>query len=140
MAKDKQQKKLLARLDAIREEIGRLGEIRTGSLTEQYNVCGNPKCACRNPENPRRHGPYHQLSFTRYGKSTSEFVKAENVESVRESLENYKTLMRLKDEWIDISILLSRLRRGLDETLPKAGTAGRGKTAYDAGGKKDKGR
>jgi hypothetical protein len=120
MKNETREKRLLSRLDAIRREISQLGEVRVGSLTRQHNVCGNPNCACRDPENPRKHGPYHQLSFTRYGKSTSEFVKAEDVEAVRESLENYKALMRLKDEWIDISIFLSRLRRGLGGTLPKA--------------------
>ena len=120
---ESKQKSLLRRLDAIRSEVSQLGDIRVGTLTTQYNVCGNPNCACKNSENPRKHGPYYQLSFTRHRKSTSEFVKAEDVDAVRESLENYKTLMKLKDEWIDISIFLSRLRRGLDGEIPKAKTS-----------------
>lgn len=121
MKNETKQKKLLNRLSELKNEISQLGEMRVGSLTEQYNVCGNPNCACKDPDNPKKHGPYYQLSFTRYGKSTSEFVKAEDVDNVRKRLENYKTFMKLKDEWLDISILLARLRKGLDGELPNGG-------------------
>jgi hypothetical protein len=54
-------------------EISLLGEMRTDSLTKQYNACGNPTCRCKDGKRPRK--PYYQLSFTRHGKSTSEFVE-----------------------------------------------------------------
>jgi hypothetical protein len=111
-------RRLLKRIEEIKKEINGIGEMRVGSLTTQYNVCGNPNCACKAPENPRKHGPYHQLSYTRYGKSTSEFVKSEDVEATRRRLEDYKLFMELKDEWIDISIQLARLRKGLDVKAP----------------------
>jgi hypothetical protein len=107
----KEQRKLLARLEKIKFEISEIGEMRTGSLTEQYNVCGQQNCKCKDKENPQKHGPYYQLSYTRYKKSTSEFVSKDRVASVRQHLSNYKLFMSLKDEWIDISIQLAKLRR-----------------------------
>lgn len=99
------------RIDEIKNEISQLGEIRTGSLTEQYNVCGNPSCRCKNSDKPQKHGPYYQLSYTRHRKSTSEFVRRDDVDQVRRQLEDYKIFMKLKDEWIDISIQLAKLRK-----------------------------
>ena len=107
----KQEKMLMAKIDAAKAEIAMLGEIRPGGLSEQYNVCGKKGCRCKDTENPRRHGPYHQLSYAWNGRSTSEFVKSADLESVRAQLAGYKRFMELKDEWIGASIELSRLRR-----------------------------
>lgn len=99
------------RIGDIKREIEKLGELRTGSLTEQYNVCGKKGCKCKDPDKPQKHGPYFKLSYMRYRKSTSEFVRKEDVEQLREHLRNYKTFMALKDEWIDRSIQLAKLRK-----------------------------
>ncbi len=107
----KQEKILRARIDAIKGEIAMLGEMRPGTLTEQYNVCGQENCRCKDKKNPQRHGPYYQLSYTRKGRSTSEFVKADAVAGVRGQLADYKRFMELKDEWVGISIALAKLRR-----------------------------
>lgn len=104
-------KELEKHIIKIKKLISCLGEIRTGSLTEQYNVCGNASCKCKDPKNPQKHGPYYQLSYTRYRKSTTQFVRSEDVEAVRQQLADYKTFMKLKDEWIDCSIQLSKLRK-----------------------------
>jgi hypothetical protein len=104
-------KELEKRISKIKKLISDLGEMRTGSLTEQYNVCGNANCKCKDPKDPQKHGPYYQLSYTRYRKSTTQFVRSEDVEAVRQQLADYKIFMKLKDEWIDCSIQLSKLRK-----------------------------
>ena len=109
--KKDESKLLLNRLEEIKFEISQLGEMRTGSLSKQWNVCGNPNCKCKDKENPKKHGPYYQLSYMRYKKSTTEFVRKDRVDAVRQHIKNYKTFMMLKDEWIDISILLAKLNR-----------------------------
>lgn len=106
-------KEIEQRIVGIKNEIANLGEMRNGSLTEQYNVCGNANCKCKDPDNPQKHGPYYQLSYSRYGKSTSQFVRGEDIEVVRQQLLDYKTFMRLKDEWIDCSIQLAKSRKAL---------------------------
>lgn len=104
-------KKLLKKIEKIKQKIALLGEMRTGSLTKQYNVCGNPNCRCKDKKNPEKHGPYYQLSFTRYGKSSSEFVKTEDLMEIKQHIKNYKKFMELKDEWIDLSIQIAKLRK-----------------------------
>jgi hypothetical protein len=97
------------RIERIKSDLLALGELRPGSLSEQYNVCGVAGCQCK-ASPPKKHGPYYQLSFTRKGKSTSRFVRREEVAVVRRQLKNYSKLRALVDEWIDASMELSALR------------------------------
>jgi hypothetical protein len=86
-----------------------LGDLRPGALSKQYNICGNPNCRCK-ADPPVKHGPYYQISFTRHGKSSSQFVRDENLAEVQQQLENYRLLRDLVDEWITLSAQLSSLR------------------------------
>ena len=86
-----------------------LGDLRPGSLSEQYNVCGTAGCQCK-ADPPRKHGPYYQVSFTWQGRSKSQFVRREHVATVRQHLRNYQRLRALVDEWIAAGLELSRLR------------------------------
>jgi Family of unknown function (DUF6788) len=102
--------RLQQRIDEIKAEIAALGPLRPGTLTRQYNVCGTPGCRCK--EDPdQRHGPYHQLSYTWNGKSSSEFVRAPEIARVEEQLRNYVRLRSLVTQWVDAAIKLARLER-----------------------------
>ncbi|HSF10411.1 MAG TPA: DUF6788 family protein [Nitrospirales bacterium] len=61
-------------LQRIQRQLATLGPVLPGSLSEQWNVCGTPGCRCKAPSNPKKHGPYYQLSFTVAGKSSTLFV------------------------------------------------------------------
>jgi hypothetical protein len=98
MGRDSGTGKILGKIERIKKKIVALGEPRPGSLSRQFNVCGNPNCACKDRKNPRRHGPYHQLSYTRGGRSRTEFVKEEELAAVKKQLRDYAALLRLKDE------------------------------------------
>lgn len=103
--------KLQERIDRIKKALSQLGALRPGNLSRQYNVCGNPTCRCKDPNNPRKHGPYYQLSYTRKGKSRTEFVRKERVPVVQKQLKNYETFKRLTEAWIEISLEIARLGR-----------------------------
>lgn len=107
----KEIEKMQQRIEAIKNQLWGLGDMRPGSLSTQYNVCGNPNCRCKRPDNPAKHGPYYQISYTRKGKSKTEFVKSEDVKEVRQQLRNYQYFKKLTDEWIDLSLEIARLRR-----------------------------
>ena len=97
------------RIQKIKQQIGQLGDLRPGALSQQYNVCGSPGCQCK-ASPPIKHGPYYQISFKRHGKSSSQFVREEDLNEVQHQLENYRTLRELVDEWITLSAQLSTLR------------------------------
>jgi len=96
-------------IQKIKKELMELGELRPGSLSQQYNVCGKAFCICKDPENPRRHGPYYQVSYGRKGKSSSTFVRPEDVAAVKKQLANYKKLMQLVNLWIDLGLEQSQI-------------------------------
>ena len=97
------------RIQKVKQQIGELGDLRPGGLSQQYNVCGSPGCQCK-ASPPIKHGPYYQISFTRHGKSSSQFVREEDLKDVQQQLENYRRLRELVDEWITLSAQLSTLR------------------------------
>jgi hypothetical protein len=97
------------RIQSIKHEIAALGDLRPGALSLQYNICGSPSCRCK-ADPPLKHGPYPQISFTWHGKSTTQSVRADEVDEVRQQLQNYHRLRTLVDEWIGLALELSRLR------------------------------
>ena len=101
---------LEAKIQKIKAEIMALGlELQPGLLTQQYNVCGSPGCRCK-ADPPQKHGPYYQLSFTRKGKSRTQFVRRHDVSLVQEQVRNYQRLKKLTDRWVALGMALSRLR------------------------------
>jgi len=61
--------------------------------------------------------PYYQLSFTRKGKSRTQFVRRHELNLVQEQVRNYQRLKKLTDRWVALGMALSRLRlRGERET------------------------
>ena len=100
---------LEAEIAKIKGELAAIRDLHPGTLSEQYNVCGNPRCRCK-ADPPQKHGPYYQISFTRKGRSRSKFVKKHHLAAVRKQLKNYARLRSLVDRWVDLSIELCELR------------------------------
>ena len=97
------------RIAKITTQLAQLGDLRFGSLSEQYNVCGRAGCRCK-ASPPIKHGPYHQLSFTRKGKSSTRFVRRGELTTVKQQMRNYEKLRKLVDQWIKLGTELSNLR------------------------------
>ena len=103
------EKLLLRQIERVKGQLAALGDLRPGSLSTQYNVCGTPGCRCKATP-PEKHGPYYQVSFTRKGKSSSKFVRREDLNTVRRELKNYEVMKTLVDRWIEMATELSNLR------------------------------
>lgn len=101
----------MRRINEIKQELAELGEMRPGSISEQYNVCGKATCVCKDPENPKKHGPYYQLSYTHQGRGRTEFVSKERVDEVRQQLERYRSFRALTKEWVDLSVMIAKQRK-----------------------------
>ena len=110
-----QVKKLEKRIEEIKGKIARIGEMRPGSINQQFTVCGNSSCRCADPRRPRKHGPYYQLSYVHQGKSTTQFIQKELVGAVRLQLANYKNFKALTTEWVDIALALAREKLRVDK-------------------------
>lgn len=105
-----QPEKIEARIARIKRELQDVGPMRPGSLSKQYSVCGKKGCRCVDPEKPRKHGPYYQLSYVHRGKSTSQFIRPTFVAEVKTELANYKRYRKLTDDWVGLALELSKWR------------------------------
>ncbi len=92
----------------------KLGAIMPGGIKEQYSVCGKTGCACIDKINPRRHGPYNQLSFSTKGKSSTMFITPPDLETAREMTIAYKEKRSLTQEIGLATIALCR-QKGIPE-------------------------
>ncbi len=99
------------RIAEIKREISGLGLLHPGSVSVQYNICGTPGCRCKDTRNPRKHGPYYQLSYGWRAKSSSLFLRADQVRPMREKVANYRRLQALIKEWVDLAIEVERRER-----------------------------
>jgi Family of unknown function (DUF6788) len=99
------------RIAQVQKHILGLGPLHPGTISEQYNVCGNPACRCKDPKKPQKHGPYYQLSFTWQGKGSTRFLRPEQVEPMRRKVANYKRLRALMNEWVALEIERERAER-----------------------------
>ena len=95
------------KINQIKDKLFRLGYMLPGSISEQWNVCGTPGCKCKDKNNPIKHGPYYQLSFSVKGKSSSMFVKKQDLREVRRRVQRYQEFkqltMALTQAYIDLT-------------------------------------
>ena len=97
----------------IRKKLAKIGPMLPGSISEQWNVCGTPGCRCKDPKNPLKHGPYYQLSYTVAGRSSSMFVKKEDLAEVRRRIKRYAEFKSLCKELVQADVALCR-KMGLE--------------------------
>jgi hypothetical protein len=100
----------LKRIQQIKAQLADLGEMRPGSLSRQYNVCGKPNCRCKDPQNPQRHGPYYQLSWVHRGKSTTQSIRPPLLPQVRAQIATYNKFRKLTDEWVNLALRLAQAK------------------------------
>ena len=110
----KRETEIERQIEKLKRELSALGDLRPGSLSTQYNGCGSPGCRCKATP-PQKHGPYYQVSFSRKGKSSSKFIRKEDLPAIRKQLKNYEKMKTLMDRWIDLATELSNLRLKKDQ-------------------------
>jgi len=95
-------------IEQLTGKITRLGPMLPGSISEQWNVCGTPGCRCKDAKNPVKHGPYYQLSFTVGGKSSTMFIKKDDLLEARRRLKRYQKFKLLCSDLVHAHVALAR--------------------------------
>ncbi len=105
-ALQQRRQELLARIAA-------LGDLRPGSLVQNYRRCGRPNCFCADKQHPG-HGPYWLLTRTVQGKTRSQSIPTSQVKATQAQIAECQRLRRLVAELIDVSddLCRSRLKKG----------------------------
>jgi len=84
------------KIGAVKQALVDLGRLHPGSVTLQKRSRGNG---------------YHYLSYTFQGKGHTLYVREDDIDQVREEVENFRVFRSLVNEWIALEIEYSRLRR-----------------------------
>ena len=95
-------------IEKIKNKIKNLGPILPGSISEQWNVCGTPGCSCKDPKHPLKHGPYYQLSFSIKGRSSTMFLKKEDIIEARRRIKRYQEFKNMSFELVKACVALAR--------------------------------
>ncbi|NLL83077.1 MAG: hypothetical protein GX230_02390 [Lentisphaerae bacterium] len=109
------------KIAAIRRELAALGPMRPGNLGMQYR------------DRKEKLGGFWQISYTHKMRSRSEYVRPEHLESVKQELANFATFRKLTDQWIELGLELSRLKRQAAKPKAKAGKATKARQKSEAG-------
>jgi len=85
-------------IEGIKQELMALGPMRPGSITRQYRL---PK---------ERQRPFYQISYTHRMRSHSEYVRPDNLATLRKETATFKRFRTLIDRWVGLALLSSQLR------------------------------
>ena len=90
-------------IHGIKREIGELGPMRPGSLSQQARKIKN------------KYGAYWQLSYTHRGKGHTQYIRDAFVAHVKAEISHFQRFRKLIDRLITLSIERSQLRMKMDQ-------------------------
>jgi len=94
------------RIAKLREALGEIELLCSGSLSERMMKCGKPGCRCATDPSAR-HGPYYEWGRMRAGKLVHRYVTAEQAKTLREAIDNHRLVKKLLRAWeIDSELLI----------------------------------
>jgi hypothetical protein len=86
------------RIARIREALGRIDYLCSGTLLERMKMCGRAGCACAT-DPAARHGPYFEWGHMRAGKLIHRQVPTQQAHALRQAIANYRQVKKLLREW-----------------------------------------
>jgi hypothetical protein len=93
-----QLKRTVERIEGIKQELLALGPMRPGSITRQYRL----------PKEKKR--PFYQISYTHRMRGRSEYVRPENLATLRKETANFRRFKKLIERWVGLALVASQLR------------------------------
>jgi hypothetical protein len=91
-------KRIRVRTRKLRQEIGRMDFVASGTLHVRTKVCGRKNCKCAtDPE--QRHGPYHEWSRRKDGKLRHKVVTPEQAQLLKQAISNRREIQTILAQW-----------------------------------------
>lgn len=88
---------------AIFEQMRRLPDFRSGSVSATRGTCGKPTCHCHQPNHPG-HGPHYRLTRKLKGKTVTEtFATPAELHKAQREVEAYHRFRQLAQELLEIN-------------------------------------
>jgi hypothetical protein len=107
---------LEARRAELLHSIGKLHDMRPGSIVGAVWRCGKPTCHCAQPDDPG-HGPNLRLTYKWRGKTVTEALPTPAaVHKAEQEIAEFRSYQQLSRELVEVSERVCRLRP-VEETL-----------------------
>jgi hypothetical protein len=104
--------------NAILQQMLRLPDFRSGSITATRGTCGKANCRCHQPNQPG-HGPNYRLTRKVKGKSVTEtFATSAELRKAEREVEAYHRFRQLAQELLEINEKICRARPVEQERTP----------------------
>ena len=101
---------LEAKREAIGREIMRVGDMRQGSISENFRACGKPNCACSAGDHPG-HGPYYAFTTKVAGKTkTVQLRPGPRLEKFEREVEAYRRFRALSHQLLEVNGAICQAR------------------------------
>src|SRR5438445_13587587 len=96
--------------NAIFQQMLRLPDFRSGSITATRGTCGKPTCRCHQPNQPG-HGPNYRLTRKVKGKTVTEsFATLAELRKAQREVEAYHRFRQLAQALLEINERICRSR------------------------------
>ena len=108
------------------EELAAVGDVRRGSVSENYRRCGKPTCRCAR-EGDRGHGPRFLWTRTVSGRRTrGRQLAAGEVDKVRAELAAYDRFAAISEQIVEVNEAICEARPpdSAPQVSPASQTAG----------------
>ena len=104
---------------AILQEMVRLPDFRSGSITTTRGTCGKPTCRCHQPNQPG-HGPNWRLTRKVEGKTVTEtFATPVELRKAQREVEAFHRFRQLAQRLLDVNETICRARPVEESLTPQ---------------------
>ena len=94
----------------IVQQFARLGDLRSGSISNTSGRCGKPNCRCHQPGQPV-HGPNLRLTYKVQGKTTTESLPTPAAQKkVEREIAEFRRFEQLVREFLEVNAQICHAR------------------------------
>jgi len=86
------------RIARIRDTLGEIDYLCSGTLLRRTKVCGKPGCRCASDPDAR-HGPYFEWGHMKGGKLVHRTVSPEQAAILENAIANHRKAKKLMQDW-----------------------------------------
>ena len=86
------------RIDRIRQALGEIDILCSGTLLRRMKVCGKPGCRCAH-DPQARHGPYYEWGHMKGGVLVHRSLTAQQAEILQLAIGNHRKAKKLMRAW-----------------------------------------
>lgn len=91
-------KQARARIARIREALGAIDYLCSGTLLQRMKLCGKPGCRCAKDPSAR-HGPYFEWGHMKGGKLVHRTVSPDQAAILKIAIANHRKAKKLMQAW-----------------------------------------